>query len=225
MFKSLVTLITLICVFCTGFVVGKFIFPSKQVAQTTVKIDPVVIVQKIQSLSKLETVEMILTRNIDINLDLGSIDIFGFSLDKKRTQKIALTGKVVAGMDLSSLTVDKIQLDKDSNLIIDLPASSILYTQVDENKTQLLRDDLSLLYKFDNISDQKRLELNETLRKQVAIQTKNALSNGACEDDILVKAGENAKKEMQRLFTFSSFKQIQVNVEESKDCSIKIELE
>jgi Protein of unknown function (DUF4230) len=129
-----------------------------------------------------------------------------------------LTGKVVAGNDLSELKKEDIIVDANNKITINLPAPKILYTELDQEKTQLLKDDLSPLFRIENISDSKRIELNELLRKQVSKQARVALFDGACRSDILAKAGENTKAEVIRIFTFAQINGIEVNVKGVSNC-------
>ena len=211
--KLILVAIIIICIFLFGLMIGKYIFPSPKNPEFKTKFDQTVIVQKIQNLSRIEVLEMVLQRDLEVQLDLGNMDLFGLTIEKKRTQKVALTGKVVAGVDLSTMTKDKIIFDSNNNLTITVPSPKILYVKIDSEKTQTTRDDLTLLYKLENISDQKRLELNEILRRQLSMQSDQALLEGACKDKILNKATESTKQAISRLFAFAPINKLEIIVE------------
>jgi hypothetical protein len=56
--RNILLIILTICIFGSGFAVGKYIFPTQRAIQTVTKISPTVILEKIKSISKLETIEM-----------------------------------------------------------------------------------------------------------------------------------------------------------------------
>jgi hypothetical protein len=220
MFKSIKTLIVLFilaCVFVTGFGLGKYIYPAQKSPEVKARFDETVIIQKIQNLSKLEVLEMVIQRDLDVDLDLGKLEILGLSIEKKRSQKISLVGKVTAGIDFAAIGKDNIIYDN-NNLILNLPATKILSIKIDDKQTQITKDNLSVLYRLENISDDKRLELNEILRKQVAAQSEIALLEGACKDGILLNANKTAKTEVARLFAFAPISALTINIMEPQQC-------
>ena len=186
-----------------------------------VNIDKTVIVEKVQKLNRLETVRSTIQRDLEISLDLGNFDLFGQRiLENKRVQKYAVTGFVSAGVDLSKLNKDKISFDEKNNSItLNIDSPIILFIKIDEDKTALIKDDLSILFRIQTLNDDKRKEVNEILRKQAVKQSEEALRDGACKSEILKAAGENAKSSIQNLFLFSNIKEINVNVAPTQNCT------
>ena len=171
-------------------------FVAKKPISFDSKADKLVIVEKIQKLGKLESLNMIIQRDVEITLDLGEINFFGLSIDKTRKQKIALTGTVSSGVDFA-----KARFENDKLI---LPSAEIFGTNINQDKTQTLIDNLSLFYRLETLGDTRRLELNELLRKKISEASLLALKQGACEADILNLANQNANIELQRLLSFGN---------------------
>lgn len=197
---------------------------SKKDNQINVTIDKTVIVQKVKSLNKLESVEELIQRDITVELDLGKVDLFGLtSFESKRTQKVAVTGSIVAGVDLSKIDGNKVKFDEaKSSLEIELPAPEILNISINEDKTTVLKDDLTALYRLQTLDATKRKDLNQELQKQVIKQSREALRDGACGDDILKKAGENATTSISNLFAFANITSVKITYTFPENCNFSI---
>lgn len=195
-----------------------FVFKNK--ANTVAIYDKTIIIEKVKSLNRLETLEMLIQRDIEITLDLGDFKVLEFSILKnKRTQKIAVTGKIVSGIDFSKLDSNKVSLNQNSSLLkIELPSTEVFYINLMEDKMYILKDDMSLLFNLTNLSTSKRNELNQLFQQQVIKQSKLALLQGACEAGILEKSFIQAKNNVQNLFAFTQIQNFDITFEPEKSC-------
>ncbi len=207
------------------FGVGAFMFYTSYIKnknsdpKVKVNLDKIVIINKVQNLSRLETVSQTLQRDIEIELDLGDLKIFDFTLlENRRNQKIAVTGSVTAGIDLRNFNQENVKIE-DKTLKMDLKSPEIFNVNIIEDKTSLLKDDLSLLFRLrENLDNTKRREINEYLQKQIIKQSKLALVEAACENKILDQAGENGKKNIGELFKNSAYEKVEVNFAAPSTC-------
>ena len=176
------------------------IFPKGE--QVTVVVDKLVILKEIQSEEKLQTVKQVLQREVEVTLDLGDFSIFGWTLlENKRVQKFAITGYVIAGVDLSKLKPEDINLDEKTGQIrVRLPNPEILDVNILEEQTQVLKDKITLLYNLESLNPDRRKELNEKLFQLVLKESKKALVEAACAEQILSTAGQNAAQATKKLF-------------------------
>jgi len=194
---------------------------KQEQAQIQVNIDKTVIVQKVQKLSKLETIDQTMQRDIQIEINSGDLKFFDVTLlQNKRTQKVAATGTVTAGVDLNKLSSDNIKV-VNNEVTVDLPAPEIFNVNIIEDKTTILKDDLTLLFRLQDIlNNSKRVELNDILQQQVIKQIKNGLVDAACQDNILDKAGENSKSTISDLLKNSGYKTVTVNYTAPQNCNL-----
>ena len=194
---------------------------KQEQAQIQVNIDKTVIIQKVQKLSKLETVDQTMQRDIQIEINSGDLKFFDVTLlQNKRTQKVAATGTVIAGVDLNKLSSDNIKV-VNNEVTINLPTPEVFNVNIIEDKTTILRDDLTLLFRLQDIlNNSKRVELNDILQQQVIKQIKNGLVDAACKDNILDKAGENSKSTISDLLKNTGYKSVTVNYTAPQNCSL-----
>lgn len=220
--KFILTLITVIVVVIAGtFVFFKFSEAGKRTLGINVQIDKTVILEKIQKLNRLETVEAIFQRDLTIELDLGNFELFGKTiLENKRKQTFAITGSVSAGVDLAKLNQNNIKVDNINRKIeITLPSPEIISVQPNPERLRVLKDEVTLLFKLETINENRKNELSETLTKQLLSQSKKAMREAACTDNILQKANDNAQEGIKNLFALTDFSDIQVNVTPASQCS------
>jgi hypothetical protein len=222
--KWITILVITITLIITGFLLyNTFQKNNDNTAKVTVTIDKTVIVQKVQKLSRLETVNQTMQRDVEIKIDAGALNFFNVPLlENIRNQKIAVTGTVSAGVDLNKLNSDSIK-NQDGKVTVALPSPQVFNVNIIEDKTTILKDDLTLLFKLqDVLNDTRRREFNELLQQQVIKQTKKALVDAACQDDILVKAGENAKTVIQDFLFTSGYKNIEASYTTPTDCQFEL---
>jgi len=212
----------LVVVSVIGFSAYYFIFRRSETAEGQVKvtIDRIAIINKVQNLKRLETVRETIQRDVEIELDLGDFKIFDFKIaENKLKQKFAITGYVSAGIDLDKFQAQNLNVDN-KNLTFNLPEPEILNVSILEDKTSLVKDDLTLLFKVQDLTnDTRRREVNEFLQKQAQKQGKQALVSAACDNQILDKAGENSKGAIRSLITNVNYDQLNVEVLKAQKCS------
>jgi len=214
-------LVTLLIVGLLGVAVFLGFNWNKQNQNTVnVKIDKTVIVQKIQNISKLETVEMTVQRDLTVELDAGGLSFFGSEVfNDKATTEYAVTGTIIAGIDLAKLSNDQVNLESNSKkLTITLPASQILSISINEDKTKITKQDFSALFNIKNLSPARRQEMQDIMQRQAIKQSREALRDGACSDNILTKASENAKEAVKNLFLFADIEEVIVNITPAGNC-------
>lgn len=168
----------------------------------TVTVDKTVIIQQVQELQKLETIKQIIQREISVTIDLGELEFFGVSvLENKRTQEFLITGYVTAGIDLSLVTAEDIKVSStEKEVLIRLPSPQILEVNIIEDQSRILREEITMLYNLETLNTDRRKELNELLFQKVIGESRRALVNASCQDEILLKAQTNATDSMQKLF-------------------------
>lgn len=195
-----------------------------QETRVNVQIDRTVIVQRIQELSRLETVEMVIQRDLTIELNAAGLSFYGRELlQDKATTEYAVTGFVVAGVDLSTLNQDQVILDNEKRILtLNLNSPKILSIQLDEEKTKITSQDFTFLFNVRNLDQNRRREMQDELQRQVIKQSREALKDGACNDDILNKAGENAKVAIKNLFLFSNLEDVVVNINTPQNCEFQL---
>lgn len=188
-----------------------------------VYVDETVILEKIQNLEKLETVSMTLQRDFEIVLENKDFSIFGLTLlENKRTQTIAVTGTVVAGVDLSLIQKDDIKISaEDKKMTLKLPPPTILSINILEDKTRLLKDDWTTLFTLSNLTSAKKIEVQEILLQQAIKQSKNVLSQSACEADILDLANQNSTNFFENNpFASLVFEEIEIQTQNNPNCFV-----
>jgi hypothetical protein len=216
-----ILIITVAIIFTGLFFYISYLRDHQNQSQVNVNIDKTVIVQKVQNLSKLETVDQTLQRDVQIQINSSDLTLFGVTLlQSSRTQKIAATGTVTAGVDLSKISSDDIKV-QNGQINISLPSPEILNVNIDEDKTTVLKDDMTLLFKLqDLVNDSTRTQLNDLLEQQVIKQIKAGLVDGACQNDILTTAGENSKSTIINLLKSSGYNDVVVNYAAPQTCSL-----
>jgi len=194
---------------------------QKKSDQATVQYDKVAIIQAVQKQSRLETVTETVQRNVKISLDLGSFSIFNVPLlENKREQEIAATVRIGAGVDLSKLNEQEVKVT-DNNVTINLPKPTIFYAEIVEDKTDLVKDDVTFLFQFQTFINQSQREsLNKYLLQQIIKQSKQATVEVACADNILDKANANAINSVQSLLESSGVKNVKVTSQKSEVCEL-----
>ncbi len=227
-FSVLLTiLITVIIIFAGLFVWQNFfdgppLIPTDGGDQFTVTVDKTAIVQEVQNLERLETVRQVIQRNIQVTIDLGDLEIFGLNLlENKRTQEFSFTGFVTAGIDLADVRAEDIELSSEERqVLIRLPAPEIFESGIIEDQTTILREEITVLYNLETLDDERRRELNDQLFQLVLTESRKALVDAACADNILVTAEENADESMEKLFGTILSQNFQVETTSAASCGL-----
>jgi hypothetical protein len=158
-----------------------------QVAQVlrptpTVYVDPVVIVQQVRTLARLETIQYTVQRVITAEVGTGP---FGF-LFRDRLLLIA-HGYVIAGIDLEHLRPDDMRVE-DNILYIRLPDPQVFVATLDNEKSYIYDRDQGILTRGD-------IQLETTARREA----ERAIREAALEDGILNQARQNGEAFLYRL--------------------------
>ena len=142
------------------------------------------VVESLQELSELTTVEMIEHTTIEKGEDYGWLNVV-------RGDRLFLfaVARVGAGVDLSDLTAESFVVDNENGtVLVRLPAPEITYSYLDSEATRVVDRDTGLLHKGD-----PQLE-SEARRQAEQILTEQALAAG-----ILETAQENAELAVSEL--------------------------
>lgn len=155
--------------------------------------NPVVIVEEINSLSRLETSAYSFQDILQIerNQDL-LFGVFGESL------LFVAYGDVIAGVDLSRLSRDDLQVVSPTKVIVRLPEAEIFLTDLDNDRSYVANRDIGLLTKGNP-------ELETLIRQEAEDQMlEAALANGILED-----ANEQARNFMVSFFGQLGFTEVE----------------
>ena len=146
----------------------------------------IVVVEEMQDLAELTTVEVIETTTIERGDDHGILNIaLGDSL------YMFAVARIGAGVDLSLLTEGSFTVDNETGVVeIEIPRAQIFYGYLDSDSTQVLDRDTGLLTKGDD-----QLESN-TRAEAERILVAQAVSAG-----ILDRAQANAEDVLIGFFT------------------------
>jgi hypothetical protein len=146
----------------------------------------IVVVEEMQDLAELTTVEVIETTTIERGDDHGILNmVLGDSL------YMFAVARIGAGVDLSLLTEDSFTVDNETGLVeVEIPRAQIFYGYLDSDSTQVLDRDTGLLTKGDD-----QLESN-TRAEAERILVAQAVSAG-----ILDRAQANAEDVLTGFFT------------------------
>ena len=146
----------------------------------------IVVVEEMQDLAELTTVEVIETTTIERGDDHGILNmVLGDSL------YMFAVARIGAGVDLSLLTEDSFTVDNETGVVeVEIPRAQIFYGYLDSDSTQVLDRDTGLLTKGDD-----QLESN-TRAEAERILVAQAVSAG-----ILDRAQANAEDVLTGFFT------------------------
>ncbi len=146
----------------------------------------IVVVEEMQDLAELTTVEVIETTTIERGDDHGILNmVLGDSL------YMFAVARIGAGVDFSLLTEDSFTVDNETGVVeVEIPRAQIFYGYLDSDSTQVLDRDTGLLTKGDD-----QLESN-TRAEAERILVAQAVSAG-----ILDRAQANAEDVLTGFFT------------------------
>jgi len=191
----------------------------------TVNIDETVIVTEVKKLNILNTIEVTNQREFEFENESNDLEVFGLPiLESFRSQKFIVNVKVTAGVDLSQLKEEDVQIDNQNQVItLQIPASQVTSVSLIEDKIYLLDDQSSFLYNVQNLNTEVNKSRTEKLQKDLISNGRTAGLDGACEDDILEKASENAEQDLQQILSLiPSDYTIQINSSTAEECSFSL---
>jgi hypothetical protein len=136
------------------------------------------VVESIQDLSELTTVEMVEYTTIERGEDFGW-------LNWARGDRLYLfaVARIGAGVDLADLTPESFVVDTENGtVVVKLPPAEVLYAYLDADATEVIDRDTGLLTKGDY-----------TLETEARRQAEALLEQQAIDQGLLTKAQENAE--------------------------------
>jgi len=153
------------------------------------------VITKLQSVSKLESAEMIITKIMEAEKELVDVipsmsfdDVLQDALFQDK-MVFELEWTVVAGIDLKKIATGDIAMNIDGTISINLPDAEILHIIIDENSKPYDRQ-IWVLTKGDKDMETK---IRNTAKEEMRIE---AIENG-----ILQVAEKNAKENLTRLLS------------------------
>ncbi|UCG22775.1 MAG: DUF4230 domain-containing protein [Chloroflexota bacterium] len=155
--------------------------------------NPVMIIEEINSLARLETASYSFQDILQIERNQDSLfGLFGESL------LFVAYGDVIAGVDLSKMGTEDLQVVGPTKVIVRLPAAELFVTDLDNERSYVADRDIGLLTKGDS-------ELETLIRQEAdARMEETALSSG-----ILDMADEEAQNVLRGLLTELGFEEIE----------------
>ena len=159
--------------------------------------DEPAVVEGIQRLNELATVKY--TTQVLVTEEENA-EIFRQPLPEFLTgEKVLLVavGEVEAGVDLDELGPEDVRVTGDT-AYIDLPAARILDSSLDENKTKVYDRDRGVL----------KLRGNDDLIEEARREAEHRMVEAARENDILIKAPDNAEASISTLVTSLGYDEV-----------------
>ncbi|HNP70045.1 MAG TPA: DUF4230 domain-containing protein [Kouleothrix sp.] len=151
---------------------------------------------QIRSLNRLETQSFAAERVIEAKVERGN------PLDLLLGDRLLLiaSGEVVAGVDLSKLRDGDVTISPDGKRIeLKLPASEIFSKSLNSDRTRVYDRQQGVL-----ASDNKDLETQARAQAEVEIL------NAACENNIMQRAADDARRSMEQFLKLLDFEQVTV---------------
>jgi len=156
-----------------------------------------VVITHIRKLGRLETTEFMMRTVVDLENDPSNLwqKIFGSD-----HLLLLAEGEVVAGFDLAQLKQKDIQVNG-KRVVITLPAPKILYSRIDNERTQVYERNTGLLLKPDPTLEGRARKLAE-----------DSIRNWALERGILKKATAAGRQQLEGLLRALGFTEVIINV-------------
>jgi hypothetical protein len=159
---------------------------------------PLVVISHIESLGRLETAQYMMQTVVNLENEPANVweQVFG-------TDKLLLVaeGEVVAGFDLTKVTEDRIKVSG-QRVVIDLPAPEILYSRIDNERTQVYERETGLFLQPDPSLESRARQLAE-----------KALVEWAESRGIYQRAAQDGRRQLEDLLRSLGFTEIIINVE------------
>jgi hypothetical protein len=168
-----------------------FIFVRKFLVKAPVVINTsgASVVKQLQALSRYETASYTIEKIIDAGTTGNQLQELLYG---DRILLIA-HGVVIAGFDLSSLPEKDAKISGDS-IELTLPAPSVLMTRLDSEKTRVYDRRMGVLTHGD-----------KDLESKARVAAEQSIREAACQQGVLEKASENAKKQLSALLQILGF--------------------
>ncbi|GAB4434297.1 MAG: hypothetical protein Kow0031_16040 [Anaerolineae bacterium] len=158
---------------------------------------PIVVITHVKELGRLETTEFAMRTVVDLENDRSNLWEKIFGSDQLL---LVAEGEVVAGFDLEKLTEGDIRVDGTS-VVINLPAPEILYSRIDNERTQVYERNTGLFLKPDPSLESRARQLAE-----------ESMNSWAIDRGILDKAANSGRAQIENLLRSLGFTDIVINV-------------
>jgi hypothetical protein len=175
-----------------------------------VRADAAAVVQRIQSLQRLETTSYTLDQTFTATSTRADTVIpLPPGLGEERLILIA-RGNISAGVDLARLRPEDVTISADaSTMTITLPPVEIFSVTLDNSATRVIDRDTDFL-----ALDNPNLEVDARRYAEASIH------EAACESDILQRATEDSRRAMEQFLGLLEFETVQVNTSPPPPCLI-----
>ena len=160
---------------------------------------PIVVINHIDGLGRLETAEYAMQTVIDLENEPTNLWQQFFGTDKLM---LVAEGEVVAGFDFTKIIDDDISMTG-SRVEINLPAPEILFSRIDNERTQVYERETGLFTSPDPSLEGRARQLAE-----------EALIDWAIERGIFDKAESSGRMQLENLLSSLGFTEIIINVED-----------
>lgn len=160
---------------------------------------PIVVITHVKSLGRLETTEFAMRTVVDLQNDPSNLWQQLVGSDKLM---LVAEGEVVAGFDFEKIRPADISVAGTSVTII-LPAPEILYSRIDNEKTQVYERQTGLFVAPD-----------QTLESRARQVAEEALVEWAIERDIFEQANRDGRLQIENLLRSLGFTNITIQVRE-----------
>jgi hypothetical protein len=157
----------------------------------TIVPDPVTIIRRVQSLSRLETASYTVEKVITAESGQGALSfLFGDRLI------LVARGQVIAGVDLAQMGEEDVFVTDDGTAVVKLPPAEILVVTLDNRRSYVVDRDTGLI------------GMNPALETDARRAAEEEILNAALEDGILDTAQRNAEMYVRQLILALGFREV-----------------
>ncbi len=170
----------------------------------TISVNGPAVVQRIQSLSRLETTSYTIEQVIDAGVRGNVFEnlLFGDSL------LLIARGKVTAGLDLSQMQPQDVTVSPDGKTVtVQLPPVQILSANLDSNATRVYDRQTGIF-----------AEPIKDLETEARREAESRILQAACEDGILQRASEDSRRAMEQFLSLLDVDQVIVQAAPVPTC-------
>lgn len=178
------------------FLISLFLFSMTVNPRKKLNVDRAAVVQQMRSLSRYETAEFTIEKVISSE-DQES-NVFRRFLFGDRILLVA-HGTVIAGFDFAEFEPQDIKISGDK-IELRLSEPRILVSTLDNTRTKVYDRQQGLLGGNENLESEARGEAEESIRE------------AACDSGILVRASDNARKQLTSMFSSIGFSNIIIEI-------------
>lgn len=201
-----------------GIVNNLFFSKNDLFVKRTSSSDKEFLLSKVTNLEELSTAEYIINKEIATTVDFNELELpGGINLERQKTQVAEISGSVKAGIDLGSIKSDDIKIEG-NKITINIPSAKIISVDIDDEKTILKKDSNSLIVSIENLYPARKLEFENKIRSEIALEAKEQVTDAACSKGILEKSTENANEVIKKLYADSGFDAVEIINKNQEPC-------